>query len=210
MDAEETSHGSVTQWIADLREGDESQAQRELWDRYFRRIVALARAKLGTLPKGPADEEDVAISAMQSLFHGFARDRFPQLHDRDNLWSLLAKITARKAINERHKQNAQKRGGGRRPTSIGPATSGSGSEASLAGCDPADDDLGPEFVVAIEDEMRRLMAELPDDTLRRIAGRKLEGWTSGEIAEELGVVERTVERKLALIRACWTPETAAS
>lgn len=201
MHDSETSRGSVTHWIADLHDGEASIAQRELWDRYFRRIVALAKAKLGALPKGPADEEDVAISAMQSLFHGFERDRFPNLQDRDNLWSLLAKITARKAINERHKQNAQKRGGGQPKIPIGPQEGLTG-----AGYDPSDDDLGPEFIVAMEDEIRRLMDSLPDDTLRRVAGRKLEGWTSGEIAEEMGVVERTVERKLSLIRACWGPE----
>ncbi len=199
---EETSRGSVTHWIADLRDGDESIAQRELWDRYFRRIVALARAKLGALPKGPADEEDVAISAMQSLFHGFERDRFPNLQDRNNLWSLLAKITARKAINERHKQTALKRGGGKLKVGIGPGD----GDSNTPGCDPADQDLGPEFVVAMEEEIRRLMDLLPDDTLRRVAGRKLEGWTSGEIAREMGVVERTVERKLGLIRACWAPD----
>ncbi len=195
------SHGSVTYWIAELRDGEASAAQRELWDRYFRRIVALARAKLGALPRGPADEEDIAISAMQSLFHGFERDRFPDLCDRHNLWSLLAKITARKAINERQKQTAKKRGGGQPRLSVGPT----GGDDSMPRYDPSDDDLGPEFIVAMEEEMRRLMAVLPDDTLRRIAGRKLEGYSSAEIAAELGVVERTVERKLALIRANWAP-----
>ncbi|QDV75221.1 ECF-type sigma factor [Botrimarina mediterranea] len=198
---DDPSHGSVTYWIAELRDGEASSAQRELWDRYFRRIVALARAKLGALPRGPADEEDVAISAMQSLFHGFERDRFPDLCDRHNLWSLLAKITARKAINERQKQTAKKRGGGVPRLSVGPT----GADDSMPRCDPSDDDLGPEFIVAMEEEMRRLMTILPDETLRRIAGRKLEGYSSAEIATELGVVERTVERKLALIRATWAP-----
>ncbi len=201
----ETSRGSVTHWIAELQEGEDSVAQRELWDRYFRRIVALARTKLGGLPKGPADEEDVAISAMQSLFHGFERDRFPQLQDRSNLWSLLAKITARKAINERQKQTAKKRGGGQPRLGIGPGDEDSGTPSF----DPSGDDLGPEFIVAMEEEMRRLMDSLSDDTLRRIAGRKLEGWTSAEIATELGVAERTVERKLSLIRACWGPAAEA-
>jgi DNA-directed RNA polymerase specialized sigma24 family protein len=195
------SHGSVTYWIAELRDGEASAAQRELWDRYFRRIVALARTKLGALPRGPADEEDVAISAMQSLFQGFERDRFPDLCDRHNLWSLLAKITARKAINERQKQTAKKRGGGVPRLSVGPT----GGDDSMPRCDPSDDDLGPDFIVTMEEEMRRLMAILPDETLRRIAGRKLEGYSSAEIAKELGVVERTVERKLALIRATWAP-----
>lgn len=199
----EDEHGSVTYWIANLQEGDNADAQQELWDRYFRRLVALARAKLGNLPKGPADEEDVAISAMQSLFHGFARDRFPALQDRNNLWSLLAKITARKAINERVKQRAQKRGGGLTPLPINAQ-----SDSSVAGVDPMDDDLGPAFVVSMEEQLQELMGQLPDETLCKIAARKLEGWTNAEIATELEVVERTVERKLGLIRACWQTENS--
>ncbi|MEN0109718.1 MAG: ECF-type sigma factor [Planctomycetota bacterium] len=199
-DGSQLAEGSVTRWIADLREGEESVAQQELWDRYFQRIVALARSRLGNLGRGPADEEDVAISAMQSLFQGFARDRFPMLRDRNNLWSLLAKITARKAINQRQKETAQKRGGKAARVPIGPVDAGSGS-----GCDPADDELPPDFAVALHEELQHLMEALGDDTLRRIACRKLEGHTSAEIAAELGVVERTVERKLALIRACWAP-----
>lgn len=199
-------HGSVTLWIANLREGDGERAHQEIWDRYFQRIVALARAKLGDLPRGAADEEDVAISAMHSLFDGVAGDRFPRLFDRNNLWALLAKITARKAINRRQHERAQKRGGGRTVLPIGP---GGDSMAVTPEVDPADDDLGPEFVAAMHEELRRLLGALPDDTLRTIAGRKLEGWTNAEIARELGVVERTVERKLGLVRACWQPAEEA-
>ena len=198
------SHGSVTYWIANLREGEQSAAQQELWDRYFRRIVSLARAKLGNLPRGPADEEDVAISAMHSLFDGVAQDRFPRLQDRNNLWSLLAKITARKAINEREKQFALKRGGGAPKLTIGPSPDVSG-----AGLDPMDDDLGPEFIAAMREELQRLVSLLPDETVRTVAARKLEGCSNAEIAKELGVAERTVERKLGLIRACWAPEEEA-
>ena len=139
---------------------------------------------------------------MQSLFAGVARDRFPRLHDRNNLWSLLAKITARKAINEREKQFAKKRGGSKLKLSIGPEPDVSG-----AGLDPIDDDLGPDFVVTLEEELQRLMEQLPDETVRQVAARKLEGWSNAEIADELGVVERTVERKLGLVRACWGPES---
>lgn len=198
-----SGRGSVTHWIAQLRAGGtmaEAHAQQELWDRYFRRIVGLAKTKLGSLPKGSADEEDVAISAMQSLFHGFAADRFPRLEDRNNLWSLLAKMTARKAINQRNKEHALKRGGGATTVTLD-SDSDSGAQT-----DPMDDDLGPDFVVAMREELARLMGQLPDERLKEIACLKLEGYTSGEIAQKLGVVERTVERKLSLIRAHWRPD----
>lgn len=198
-------HGSVTQLIADLRQGDEDAAQRELWERYFRRLLALARAKLGNAPGGVADEEDVVLSAFDSLFRGVGQERFPELNDRNNLWSLLAKITARKAINQRKWKLARKRGGDLGPGAALPLAGG-GDDASRAAIELIDQEIGPDFLVALEEECRRLMDLLPDDRLRQIAQKKLEGYTNAEIAAELGVVERTIERKMGVIRAAWQPE----
>ena len=39
------AEGSVTGWIAQLQEGNTSAAQK-LWERYFQRLVALARKKI--------------------------------------------------------------------------------------------------------------------------------------------------------------------
>ena len=89
------------------------RAQEELWNRYFQRLVALAKTKLDGINKGLGDEEDVALSAFNSFFEGAPAGEFPRLTDRTNLWPLLATITVRKAINLRHKANAEKRGGGK-------------------------------------------------------------------------------------------------
>ena len=86
------SAGSVTLWIDRLRTGD-SRAAQELWERYFRRLVGLARGKLQGKRRGAADEEDVALSAFDSFCRGANEGRFPQLHDRDDLWHLLVAIT---------------------------------------------------------------------------------------------------------------------
>src|SRR5207237_8589108 len=90
------SKGSVTRWVGQLQAGDQEAAQ-HLWERYFRRLVGLARRKLRDAPRRAADEEDVALSAFDSFCRGAQRGRFPQLLDRDNLWRLLVVITARKA-----------------------------------------------------------------------------------------------------------------
>ena len=58
--------GSVTRWIGQLQTGDPAAAQL-LWDRYFRRMVGLARKKLEGAKRGAADEEDVALSAFDSF-----------------------------------------------------------------------------------------------------------------------------------------------
>src|ERR687886_50259 len=90
--------GSVTRWLGRLQAGDPAAAQ-QLWERYFPRLVGLARQRLRGAPRRAADEEDVALSAFDSFCRGVARGRFPQLHDRNNLWGLLVLITARKALN---------------------------------------------------------------------------------------------------------------
>jgi DNA-directed RNA polymerase specialized sigma24 family protein len=62
----------------------------------------------------------------------------------------------------------------------------------------------PAEAAVLDEELERRLESLADPTLRRIALRLLDGHTNGEIAAELGCVERTVERKLELIRKKWT------
>ena len=52
----------------------------------------------------------------------------------------------------------------------------------------------------------RLLAKLDDASLKTVALRRLEGHSSEEIAAQLGVSKRTVDRKLHLIRMIWTEE----
>jgi hypothetical protein len=53
-------------WIHKLRAGNPLAAQ-YLWERYNQRLVALARSKLRNRPWGVADEEDVALSALENF-----------------------------------------------------------------------------------------------------------------------------------------------
>src|SRR5262249_10917971 len=85
------SEGSVTYWLQQLQAGDQTAAQ-ELWNRYFGRLVSLARSKLRGASRRAADEEDVALSAFESFCRGAEQGRFPKLLDRENLWCLLAVI----------------------------------------------------------------------------------------------------------------------
>ncbi len=54
------SDDSVSQWIDGLKAGDAAAAAK-LWRRYYRRLVGLARKKLGDRPRRVADEEDVVL-----------------------------------------------------------------------------------------------------------------------------------------------------
>jgi DNA-directed RNA polymerase specialized sigma24 family protein len=191
-----TSKGSVTRWIGQLQAGDPEAAQR-LWERYFRRLVGLARKKLHDAPRRAADEEDVALSAFDSFCRSAGRGRFPLLADRDGLWRLLVALTARKAAHLLRDQGRQKRGGAQPPAS-GAAEP---SVEELLSREPS-----PEFAAQVAEEYRRLLALLGDPELEAIALAKMDGCTTEEVAAKLGKAPHTVKRKLRLIRDIWAQE----
>jgi DNA-directed RNA polymerase specialized sigma24 family protein len=199
-----SSEGSITRWIAELELGRTEEAQEELWRRYFHRLIGLAKMKLGETPRMAADEEDVAAAALCSFFTGVAQGRFPALRDRNDIWPLLAKITAHKALDQQRYLLAEKRGGGRvRGDSAMTEPADSKSPWPVAFMD---EELSPDHLAALSEQCARLMALLPDDQLRQITRRRLEGYTNAEIAKEIGVIERTVERRVHLVRSLWNEE----
>ena len=86
---------SVTHWLGQLNDGDQHAAQ-QLWERYFQRLVGLARKKLRGRRLPAADEEDLALSAFDSFCRAAQKGRFPQIGDRDDLWRLLVRLTLNK------------------------------------------------------------------------------------------------------------------
>jgi DNA-directed RNA polymerase specialized sigma24 family protein len=185
--------GSVTRWIAAMKGGDLAAAQ-GLWERYFARMVDLARTRLRA-----SRGRDAALSAFDSMCAGLARGQYPQLADREDLWRLLVVITTRKVMAQARRQLREKRGGGSVRTAADLANPGPDDEddilARAIGSEPT-----PEFAATVAEEYRRLLERLDDDVLRQVAVLRMEGHTSDEIAERIGCARRTVARQLALIR----------
>ena len=202
----ETTHesdptGSVSYWLNELNNSERSEAQRELWQRYFHRLIALARSRLPPDARREADEEDVALSALNSFFRRADKGEFPDVEDRASLWALLAQITVYKALRNIRRERRQKRGGTNlvRESEMEPLADGAiPALESMISNEPA-----PEIVAQMNEETNLLIAALPDEQLQSIARRKLEGYGNNEIAESLGVGLRTVERKVAIIRSSW-------
>jgi DNA-directed RNA polymerase specialized sigma24 family protein len=194
-----SSSGSITAWIDQLRAGDRAAAQ-HLWQEYFHRLVDLARKKLRRAPRGMADEEDVALSALDSFIRGAEQDRFPQLADREDLWHLLLIITERKAIDLVNHERCDKRGGGnvRHEGSLAGDSSVTAPFDHVASPEPT-----PELAAQFADECRRLLHALEDETLQAVAIAKMEGCTNKEIAQRIKRSVPTVERKLNIIRTNW-------
>jgi RNA polymerase sigma factor (sigma-70 family) len=185
--------GSVTGWLNQLKDGDQAALQ-PLWECYFQRLLEQACQRLRHAPCRVADEEDVVAIAFERFYQGLQNGRFPRLDDRDDLWRLLVLLTRHAACDLGRKLGRKKRGGQCSPT----------SEADLAQllCDQP----GPEEAVQVAEDCRRLLEKLPNDKLRSIFLRKLEGHTNEEIAQQLGCVTRTVERGLEAIRSIWNEE----
>jgi DNA-directed RNA polymerase specialized sigma24 family protein len=201
--------GSITGWLGNLRGGDQAAAQ-PLWERYFSKLVVVARGKLKRIRRTTADqdEEDAALSAFNSFCAGAARGQFPQLADREDLWRLLVVITARKAMAQANREGRQKRGGGRvveEAVLVGRGLEG--GEGSIAGLERiAAAGPTPEFAAMMAEECRRLLDALGDDSLRQVALSRMEGYNNDEIADQLGCARRTVARRLELIRKTWMAE----
>jgi DNA-directed RNA polymerase specialized sigma24 family protein len=197
------SDESVTQWLEQLQAGDQAAAQK-LWERYFHRLVGLARGKLEGAPRRAADEEDVALSAFDSFCRGAERGHFPRLEDRDNLWRLLVTLTVRKAYHLARDEQCQKRGGG---AVFGETVfSDTDVDAPPSLEQAISREPTPAFAAQVAEECERLLLSLGDDELRSIAVWKMEGDTNAEIAARLGCAPATVERRLQVIRRLWERE----
>ncbi len=196
----------VTCWIAQLAEGDDAAAER-IWNRYYERLIGLARKRLGERHRRATDEEDVVLSALNSFFRGVEAGRFPRLGDRQDLRRLLVTLTARKAVAHLRREHAAKRGGGNvRGDSVFLRPGLDGHDAGMEqvlGREPT-----PELAAQMADQCGHLMEALDDPSLRVAALLRLEGYTNEEIAKSLDCAIGTVERKLARIRKRWESEGA--
>ncbi len=194
------SAGSVTLMIHELRSDDprrRDEAARLVWERYFRQLLTLAKRQLSRRVRQRVDEEDVLQSVYESVCRRQERGEFDLL-GRDDLWKLLVTVTLRKARNAGRRHTRDKRDARR--------------EVHEAAGRDADLDLGerlksleptPDEALALAECFQDRMNLLPDDLLREIALKKLEGYSNREIAEQVGCAERSVERKLNLIRRHW-------
>jgi RNA polymerase sigma factor (sigma-70 family) len=181
---------AITLWINQIKEGHRAPVGK-LLERYFERLVQLARARLSGRPGLAAYDEDVALSAFKSLCLGAEQGRFPRLDDRDDLWRLLAVLTIRKAVDLARRQQSR--------------TLPAGDEVEdLLSREPA-----PELAAELADEFRGLLTKLGDARLESIALLKVEGHSNEEIAQKLGCGLRSVERKLHRIRAVWQESAVA-
>ena len=191
---------SISRWLVLASAGDESAAE-AIWNGYCTRLIALARKKLPNAMRRDADEEDVVVNVFDSFFRGAREGRFAQLNDRHDLWQILAMLTVRKAARHVERRGRLKRGGGTVRGESALLAPDAGLQHRIE--EVVSREPTPEAAASMVEEMRLRFEQLGDDSLRNVAQWRMEGHTNREIAEKLGCQERTVERKLRLIRRLW-------
>jgi RNA polymerase sigma factor (sigma-70 family) len=185
--------GSVTMLYRQLSAGDPAAAG-QLWRRFFPRIASLAQKTLSGRPQRMADADDAAQSAFVAFWRQAERGDFGAQLDRGNLWALLATITVRKALKQVSQERAQKRGGGK---VVG--------EDQLDAMDtgrPLEQLMGSLPAQEMDLYCQELLLEL-DEELRQIALLRLMGYSTREIAQQLGCTQRKIQRKLELLQLRW-------
>lgn len=198
--------GSVTCWIASLQAGDLLPLQ-DVWRRYSARIAAEAERRLPRRAAS-ADAEDVAQSVFTAVWRAAESGRLSDIQSRDELWWYLVAIAHRKVTDRVRRATARKRGGGRVAL-----------EADLGGAEePAsgfhlDKLMGaaadPSVLVEMQDLYQQLARTLADDLAIRATNARLEGYQCDQIATRLDVSQRTIERKLSLVRGALAKQLQA-
>ncbi len=188
-----TNSKNVSHWIDLVKAGDSVAANR-LWQHYFDRLVRAVRGRLAGQNRAVSDEEDIVLSVFDSFYHAAERGRFPDLADRDDLWRLLLRMSARKIVDKRRRDGRQRRGGGENVVSLDQP----GDEGMIF--DAIGDEPSPEMVLMMRESVEELFSHLGVGQLRDLAGSKLEGYSNAELAQRFGCSERTIERRLHLIR----------
>ena len=182
---------NISDWIEGAKDG-QSHAANQLWQHYFDRLVQTVRQQLLGQNRAISDEEDIVLSVFNSFYAAAQQGRFPELSDRNGLWGLLLSMAARKGIDKRRRDQRQRRGGTHRVQSL--------HETPETLIETIGNEPSPEMVLMMQESMERFFSHLGVGQLREVAVAKLEGHSNAAIAKRFECSERTIERRLHLIR----------
>lgn len=184
---------NVSHWIDLVKDGD-SIAANQIWQHYFDRLVRSVRGRIYGQNRAISDEEDIVLSVFNSFYNAAENGRFPDLADRDDLWRLLLRMAARKVVDKRRHDQRQRRGGNIELHSLNHA----GDDKNVI--EAIGNEPSPDMVLMMQESVEQLFSHLGVGQLTDLAGAKLEGYTNAELAQRFGCSERTIERRLHLIR----------
>jgi DNA-directed RNA polymerase specialized sigma24 family protein len=167
-----------------LRAGDPA-AQYEVFHRYTRRLIGLARSQLDSQIRQKLDPEDVAQSVLRSFFVRYAAGRF-DARDEASLWGLLAQITVCKCRNKADYFQAARRDV-RREASPQQAAESSDQDWLARDREPT-----PHEAAVLNETLEKLIGRFEHTKHREIITLTLQGFGREEISSQVRLAERTV------------------
>lgn len=190
------SQSSSARWIEELKLGDE-HALKRLCDRYYDRLSQIARRKLTGVPRRVADEFAIANEVLLAFHRRAIEGDFDDVREGD-LLPLLVRLTHDRVVDEVRRLCAAKRGGGKTRGDSVFAPLGGGADAAVNRFREKVESPSTREIVA--DQVRAILARLPDESMRAVFLLRAEGYSNAEIASELNVSIATVERKRRRIK----------
>lgn len=169
--------------------GDEA-AVAELARQYEPKVRMVAHALLGRALRPYLDTMDLVQAVHQSLIVGLRAGKF-EVTDPDRLAGLAVLIVRRKVARQWRRVQRQRR------LSLSPADKPNDLSGILAGL--ANDHVTPASAVAHQDEVDRLWERL-DAEDRQLVELRLQGYSSPEIAERLGISAVAARVRLTRLR----------
>ena len=168
-------------------QGNESAAD-EIFHRYIKRLMLLARSRLSKKLASRMDPEDVVMSAYRSFFLS-ARDGKFTIEKEGDLWRLLVEISLHKLYRGANYHLAAKR-------SVDAEVANVEHEKTGANRGGKSREPSPDLAMMAADELEKLMRGL-QPVERRVVQSRLQGYSMTEIAKELEISDRTVRRYIA-------------
>ena len=169
---------SATELMQLWADGEESAAE-SIYRRYAQQLCTLANSHLGSRIQQRVGADDIVQSVFRTFFARAKSGQYAIDHS-GALWKLLVTITLNKV-----KRQVEFHSAGMRRVD---------SEVDQSACSASTESMLPE-AVALQDELEHLVSQLHDPE-PRILELRLAGYSTDEIAGQLGITRWTVRRTL--------------
>ena len=156
-----------------------------LFETYLPKLIRLAEHRISTRMQAKFGSDDVAATVCRSVFRRFKEGTF-RFEDDAEFWRLLVTVTKRKISNKVRHFSTQSR-------SVEDELSETASYI-IASPEP-----GPSEAMAFEESLQAVANRLVPLELDVLTLR-MDGFEHHEIAERLNVSERTIRRKIEVIK----------
>lgn len=168
----------------------------EAWSALMHALTRQAEHAMWWMRKGAVNAEEAVMSTLRTYLRQADEGELPPPTDPDSLWPVLQKQLERKIDAARATQRYKKNRMLVRYSELAPAKDGVAAENAFAA-----KSVSPEQVEAYVAEALNLLSEqIDNESLLLIARMKLERYSLAEIAEQTGLTEHQVGRRLRKIK----------